>query len=470
MEAHCRLCKKYNGTPGTVLYINVGPKLWWAWDRDHLLLTTKIILEKTATPEGRARHFTLIARVCRRANRAAERIRKTDLSKLSDETLLERYAWLMAETEHANAFLNFDIDVIDTYPAQELKEMVHRELQLSEEEFSTVYNGLTASPHKSYVQEEEEMILRAAKEIAARPRLRTRLTAGDLSAARVQARRIAKRFWWTGLGWESLAIKDEADFATAIRERLTTDIDGALSHIERYADEVRQNKSALFERYRLSEEARERILFFEEYTPRHDERKEMQCRVIWAFHLLLREVAQRIGESVEETEWLWYDEVPGILKAGRLDHGMITTRKRAVAMLVENGQMQRWEGDEAIRIRDENFPQADSSIREIRGEAASLGVARGIARVCAGAAEALANVKEGEVLITGMTMPEYAPAMRRAAAIVTDEGGITCHAAIVARELKKPCVIATRIATQVFKDGEMVEVDATNGVVRKIDR
>jgi len=58
--------------------------------------------------------------------------------------------------------------------------------------------------------------------------------------------------------------------------------------------------------------------------------------------------------------------------------------------------------------------------------------------------------------------------MIRAAAFVTDEGGITCHAAIVAREMKKPCVIGTRIATKVFKEGDWVEVNADKGMVRKL--
>ena len=58
--------------------------------------------------------------------------------------------------------------------------------------------------------------------------------------------------------------------------------------------------------------------------------------------------------------------------------------------------------------------------------------------------------------------------MKKAAAFVTDGGGILCHAAIMARELKKPCVIGTKIATQVLKDGDLVEVDADKGIVRKI--
>jgi hypothetical protein len=69
-----------------------------------------------------------------------------------------------------------------------------------------------------------------------------------------------------------------------------------------------------------------------------------------------------------------------------------------------------------------------------------------------------------------MTRPEFVPLMKKAGAIITNEGGITCHAAIIARELKKPCIIGTKIATQVLKDGDFVEVDADAGVVRILEQ
>lgn len=78
--------------------------------------------------------------------------------------------------------------------------------------------------------------------------------------------------------------------------------------------------------------------------------------------------------------------------------------------------------------------------------------------------------KTGNILVTSMTRPEMAPIMKKAAGFITDEGGVTCHAAIMAREMKKPCVIGTKIATKVFKDGDLVEVDATRGVVHKINK
>ena len=66
-----------------------------------------------------------------------------------------------------------------------------------------------------------------------------------------------------------------------------------------------------------------------------------------------------------------------------------------------------------------------------------------------------------------MTAPDWVPLMRRAAAIVTDSGGMTCHAAIVSRELGIPCVVGTRRRDEPLRDGEVVTVDATHGVVAR---
>ena len=73
---------------------------------------------------------------------------------------------------------------------------------------------------------------------------------------------------------------------------------------------------------------------------------------------------------------------------------------------------------------------------------------------------------KGDILVTGMTRPEFLPLMEKAAAFVTDAGGILSHAAIVAREMRKPCVIGTHVATKVLKDGDVVEVDADKGIVK----
>ena len=99
-----------------------------------------------------------------------------------------------------------------------------------------------------------------------------------------------------------------------------------------------------------------------------------------------------------------------------------------------------------------------------RGLSASPGIARGKVILIEDMDE-LAKVKEGAILVTAMTNPDMVPAMRKAKAVVTDEGGRTCHAAIVSRELGIPCIVGAGDATKLLKDGKVVTVDATRGVI-----
>jgi phosphohistidine swiveling domain-containing protein len=113
------------------------------------------------------------------------------------------------------------------------------------------------------------------------------------------------------------------------------------------------------------------------------------------------------------------------------------------------------------------FDRFEEHVDEVRGVSAYKGVIRGRARIVITSEDGV-RVERGDILVSTMTTPNFIAAMERAAAFVTDEGGILCHAAIVAREMKKPCIIATKIATRVLHDGDLVEVDADKGVVRLI--
>ena len=105
----------------------------------------------------------------------------------------------------------------------------------------------------------------------------------------------------------------------------------------------------------------------------------------------------------------------------------------------------------------------------IVGQTAMRGRIAGVVRVLRQKSE-IPLIEEGEILVTAMTTPDYLPAMQRAAAFVTDEGGIMCHAAIVAREFGKPCVVGTRIATRALRNGDWIEVDGETGIVRILER
>lgn len=125
--------------------------------------------------------------------------------------------------------------------------------------------------------------------------------------------------------------------------------------------------------------------------------------------------------------------------------------------------------DKELKVRGWELEEEkiDLNAGEIHGQAAYTGRVRGKVRLVVDSSH-IGKFREREVLVTEMTTPEFVPAIKKAIAIVTDEGGVCCHAAIVARELKIPCIIGTKAATKVLRDGDLVEVDADKGVAGKL--
>ncbi len=113
--------------------------------------------------------------------------------------------------------------------------------------------------------------------------------------------------------------------------------------------------------------------------------------------------------------------------------------------------------------------EVDKSQVTIEGSVAYRGIVEGVAQIILRKKE-VADFVAGNILVAPMTTPHFLPAMKKAIAFVTDEGGVTCHAAIVARELKTPCIIGTNIATDFLCNGDTVRVDANQGKVTVLKR
>jgi phosphohistidine swiveling domain-containing protein len=146
----------------------------------------------------------------------------------------------------------------------------------------------------------------------------------------------------------------------------------------------------------------------------------------------------------------------------------LSTRQSFLLMEVYHGKDTIFIGNKATaKLEEIDTHRNIADVQEIKGNVAFRGTATGRVKLIK-LIEDAHDIEKGDILVASMTDPRYLPLMKKAGAIITDEGGITCHAAIVARELKKPCVIGTKIATQVLHDGDLVEVDADNGMVRII--
>lgn len=142
----------------------------------------------------------------------------------------------------------------------------------------------------------------------------------------------------------------------------------------------------------------------------------------------------------------------------------IKSRKNDFVSLYFKGQYHMYVDKKIIRVIRQHLLPLIRKTKKLNGVSAYQGVIIGRAKVVVSSRE-LHTVRRGDILVATMTFPNYVPAMEKAAGFITDEGGILCHAAIIAREMKKPCVIATRFATKIIKSGDKIKLDADTGTI-----
>jgi phosphoenolpyruvate synthase/pyruvate phosphate dikinase len=185
---------------------------------------------------------------------------------------------------------------------------------------------------------------------------------------------------------------------------------------------------------------------------------------------MFREYFKEIQKRTKRTDLydLDYREIIQILKGKKIPK---TIRKNYVI-----GKFTGWKpitGKKALEIIGKFDKKLIKKGQIIKGNIANKGYYKGKVRIInfdlkSDVVAEARKLKKGEVLVTGSTIPQMMTACYNAGAIVTEEGGITSHAAIVSREMNKPCVIGTKIATKVLKTGDIVIVDANKGIVKKV--
>ncbi|MFA6227020.1 MAG: PEP-utilizing enzyme [Candidatus Paceibacterota bacterium] len=234
--------------------------------------------------------------------------------------------------------------------------------------------------------------------------------------------------------------------------------------IKRYEKTVKANIDAVLKKHNLKQNP---LFFFQKLVFWREYRKQINLMGIHSMHYVLKAIEIKASIPYEYLKHIVFDEVPNVLKGlislnqlkKRYEHGMMISTVGGGYKIIEGAEAQSISDEMEKRI----LGQAPEKI--LSGQVACQGYVKGIARIILGQ-EDFHKFNEGEILVTGMTRPEFIQLMKKASAIVTNEGGITCHAAIVSRELGKPCIIGTQRATQMIKDGDLIEVRANHGTVR----
>jgi len=190
-------------------------------------------------------------------------------------------------------------------------------------------------------------------------------------------------------------------------------------------------------------------------------------KISFGYWKIIKKLAEKHSLSWAEITSLTYEELINLYLYGDLNKDY-KKRNNGFGIIRINKKTQIITGDKLKKELGVFLDKPEQS-SEINGIPACKGKVKGIVKIINKISE-LTKLKKGDILITNETTPDFMVGIRKAKGIVTNIGGITSHAAIVSRELGIPCIIGTKIATKVFKDGDLVEVDANKGVVRKISK
>jgi len=331
--------------------------------------------------------------------------------------------------------------LIEAY-ALTMEERIKKELSQyasNEKETNELFILLTTPVQKSFSNESEEFLIKIA----------------NIKDEKIRERAVydyINKFGWVQNSYAGKKWMTKHE----IMDQLPSYKDKKLIDFSRIIDE----KNKAVRKHNLPMELVDKLKIIEFMTVWQDERKKYILLGVDYTEKLLAELSIRIKIPIEILRYAIPGEMNEKLKSmrhileGRREGSLyIETPEKAEVYVGHHYK----EGLEILR-REEHI-----DIMSINGSPASLGYALGRARVVL--IPENAQFEKGEILITGMTRPEFLPLMKKASAIVTDEGGVTSHAAIVARELNIPCVIGTKIATKAIKTGDLIEVKANHGIV-----
>jgi len=376
---------------------------------------------------------------------------KTNFNKLSDQefieinngfqkTYLDWWAWAQV-AEPAAAGLEI---------------FLRKDLDLTSEEF----NILTASTKKSYTIEEEEDIFSLALDY----KKNRKISPANL-------KKHVDKYYWINNGYDHTYYLNSEYFEQKIKgvaaKLSEKKIKTSLLNNRKRIILANINKNNLEKKLKIANKTFKIVEIIDWLGDFQDKRKALSLEANYYLDEIVRELARRGRLPYDLARYLIPTEYPDALK-GKFSLAVLKERQGFMEIIYTEKGVKLYSGVSAKKDELKLLGKvSDIFLNEIEGMRAMGGKIIGRANVILKKAD-LNKMKEREILVTTMTSPDFIAAMKKAAAIVTDEGGITCHAAIISRELGIPCVIGTKIATRVIKDGDILEVNANHGLVKKL--
>ncbi len=386
-----------------------------------------------------------------------------DYSKISNQKLVKLYKNNRDLVHHITVFDQFAW-LAEENSTLQLQTFLIDKLKLTKDsgEFNRVLFALTKPEEISTTLTEKRSVLEQV--IAVKKKQKT------LEKA---AQSLTKKFNWLpvfcfGDAWEVDHYREELDQLT---KKPLIELNAEFEKLKKYKKIRNQDIANIAAEYHIHPQD---LQPFIDFGLALDGRNEAEYCVSYGGYYvrpMYEEIARRLYISVKQLRTLYEKEIMDALLGKANVEDLLKTKGSTVAYGYSKDMSERinFSEKESKKLFDyiESYVKPVQGGDETKGTCASPGKVTGKIRIVPSPTQN-SKVQEGDVLVTYATTTDYLPAMKRAAAIITEVGGLTCHAAVVSREFGIPCIIALAGAMKNFKDGEMVEVDADNGTIKKL--
>ena len=414
-----------------------------------------------------------------------EKLEKKNLAALSNEELFSLYEYHFNNYGEISLFawIQAGVDYGDSALSKHLLHLLDQKIKSRRIKNASVgefFASLTTPVQTTLITEEHEDLLKIVSKIRKNDRLagyfrdsETRLIVKDLATVDAKVSRLiedhARNYGWIGYGLTGPSWSKEYFIdliASLIRQEVKSD-----SEVVKKEDQGKKIKK--YEKIlELTEDEKGLFSLARDLVASKSIRKELTFYFYSVMENVYREIGRRFYLSLNQIRFMYPHEVKMVLTTGNFDVKKINQRpvwhvrfskKSDKDILLEGKRAEEY-------VNKLHLKKAEvENVKMILGDCACPGRVKGAVKIV-NLVEDMAKVEEGDVLVSLATNPELVPAMKRAGAIISDVGGITCHAAIVSRELNIPCIIGTKVSTRALKDGDIVDVDATHGKITVIEK
>lgn len=452
LEAAMKPLRDYFGTswPDSIL-IYKGNIVLWCGKMDSLVQLGQKMLDFYVVEENKKRLLKDLEKETQNLKHSFKEIEETNLAGLDNGCLLLLYGkFRQAYIDWYK--LGWTAEPVALYGERLIKKIV-------EGQKPKIFSILTSTTRKSFSRRAEEDLLRVAEKKKKGQNIDNEIAVH------------AKKYFWLHNSYFKTEVLGKDFFSREIKLLLKEHPEPKqyIEELETLSRDIAEEKEKTIKQLELGKN-KALIELIDLFGWLQDYRKEYIMQACHYLDLLLAEIGKRNGISAWDMKYTLPEDLP-LIPNKKFDNSEIAARQKNCIIIWKEfrDDYELYTGQKAIQRENELFREDEKTkeILEIDGMAASQGRVRGEAFVSMSAAEAK-NIKPGQILVTSMTSPDFIVAIKRAAAIVTNEGGITSHAAIVSREFGVPCVVGTKIATKVIKTGDYIEVDGIHGKVRKL--